>query len=91
MNDRQQCLHQLFRRQARLTPGATAVVDGEDSITYGELDNLTDRLAGYLQAHGVTLDNPVGIFMETCYEYIISYIAILKAGGAPLADAAHGR
>ncbi len=82
MDDRQQCLHQLFRRQAHLTPGAVAVVDGEVSITYEELDNLTDRLAGYLQAHGVGLDNAVGIFMETCSEYIVSYIAILKSGGA---------
>ena len=82
MDDSQGCLHEIFRRQARRTPDAVAVVDGNSSITYGELDNLTDRLAGYLQSHGVTLDKPVGIFMETCYEYVVSYIAILKAGGA---------
>ena len=81
MDDSQQCLHEMFRRQALRTPDAVAVVDGDDSITYGELDNLTDRLAGYLQANGVTFDNPVGIFMETSYEYVVSYIAILKAGG----------
>lgn len=82
MENHQQCLHQMFHHQAKRSPGAIAVVDGDHSVTYRELDYLTDCLAGYLQAHGVTLDNPVGIFMETCYEYVVSYIAILKAGGA---------
>ncbi|MDP6455560.1 MAG: thioester reductase domain-containing protein [SAR202 cluster bacterium] len=75
-------LHQLFQLQAKKTPDAVAVVDGARSITYEELDDLTDSLAGYLQQQGITHDDPVGIFMDTCAEYVIAYIAILKAGGA---------
>jgi len=82
METDQICLHKLFQQQAERTPEAISVVDGDRSITYSELDHLTDCLAGYLQKHGVSFDNPVGIFMETCAEYVIAYIAILKAGGA---------
>lgn len=82
MDVNQTCLHWLFQDQVQLTPDALAVVDGRTSISYLELDYLTDCLAGYLQSRGITFDNPVGIFMETCAEYVIAYIAILKAGGA---------
>lgn len=87
MKSERLCLHQLFRNQAEQTPEAIAVVDGDTAVTYRELDRTTDRLAGYLQAQGVTFDQSVGIFMETCIEFLIAYIAILKAGGAyiPLA------
>ncbi len=81
MKDNMPCLHELFMQQARKTPDAVAAVDGDRRISYAELDRMTDHLAGYLQARGVTLDDPVGIFMEKSLEYIAAYIAILKAGG----------
>ena len=68
MDANQTCLHRLFQRQAQSTPDALAVVDGYTSISYRELDDLTDNLAGYLQSRGITFDDPVGIFMETCAE-----------------------
>lgn len=76
------CLHQLFQNQADLTPEAVAVVDGDKAMTYRELDRTTDELAGFLQNQEVAFDETVGIFMESCMEYLIAYIAILKAGGA---------
>jgi len=82
MNTKHLCLHQLFQLQANRTPDSVAVVDGDKANTYAEIDRLSDVLAGYCQRQGVTFDNAVGIFMETCVEYLISYIAILKAGGA---------
>lgn len=82
MKTEQLCLHQLFKCQVERTPDAIAVVEDNKTITYKELDRKTDVLAGYLQEHGVTFDKSAGIFMETCTEYLISYIAILKAGGA---------
>ncbi|MGV7223744.1 MAG: AMP-binding protein, partial [Nitrospinales bacterium] len=82
MKTNQLCLHQLFQRQAERTPEAVAVVESDRAMTYRELDRQTDLLAGFLQKHGVIFDSAVGIFMETCAEYVISYIAALKAGGA---------
>jgi amino acid adenylation domain-containing protein/thioester reductase-like protein len=82
MKTNQLCLHQLFQRQAERTPEAVAVVEGDRTMTYRELNRITDLLAGFLQKNGVIFDSAVGIFMETSTEYVVSYIAILKAGGA---------
>ncbi|XP_070554169.1 uncharacterized protein [Ptychodera flava] len=78
-------LHDMFTRQAKLTPDAVAVVsDDGRKMTFGELDAKTDCLATNLRILGVVPDSIVGIYMEKCIEYTISYIAILKAGGAYL-------
>ena len=82
MKTEQLCLNQLFQNQTDRTPEAVAVVDGDKTMTYRELDRTTDKLAGFFQNQGVAFDETVGIFMETCMEYLIAYIAILKAGGA---------
>ncbi len=78
------CIHQLFQCQVAKTPEAVAVVDGDRTFTYRELDQITDSLAGYLQEHGVQVEQRVGILMEKCAEYIIACLAALKAGGAYL-------
>lgn len=75
-------LHQLFRNQAARTPQAMAVVDHHHTYTYQQLDQATDAMAGCFQELGVHFDTPVGIFMETCAEYVLPYLAALKAGGA---------
>ena len=51
-------------------------------MTYTELDRATGALGAWLQSCGVGTDDPVGIFMDTCAEYIVGAIATLKAGGA---------
>lgn len=49
-------------------------------MTFEELDCVTDLLAKYLCQIGVGANKVVGILMERCVEYVICYIAILKAG-----------
>ena len=78
------CLHALFRIQARRTPDAVAIVgpsSDTSSITYAALDEATDRLAAALLRRDVTKNDPVGILMNRRAEYVLAYIAILKAGG----------
>lgn len=84
MNDKNyECLHELFVKQARKTPNNTAVVsDDGRSLTFKELDELTDTLATNFRHHGCGKDRVVGIYLEKCLEYPIAYIAALKAGGA---------
>ena len=81
------CLHQLFKVQAAKTPDALAVVAGDERKSYSELDQATDSLGAYLRHHGVSPDDRVGVFMETCSDYVVACIGALKAGGAfmPLA------
>ena len=75
-------LHNLFASQASRSPDAAAIVFPDGQTSYGELDRETDALGAYLRQCGVAADDPVGIFMETCREYIVATIATLKAGGA---------
>ena len=82
MNSVERSLHDLFKAQALETPDEPAIVFGHEQITYSQLDQATDALGAYLRYCGVSTDDPVGIFMETCPEYIVASIGALKAGAA---------
>ncbi|GER90193.1 hypothetical protein KDW_43550 [Dictyobacter vulcani] len=76
------CMQQLFEQQALKTPGATALVVGEERLTYAELDRRANQLASYLQQQGVGPDVLVGVCMERSVELIVALLGVLKAGGA---------
>lgn len=76
------CMQQLFEAQAELTPAATAVVFGDGSLTYQELNKKANQLAHQLQALGVRPEVPVGVCMERSAELIVALLGVLKAGGA---------
>ena len=78
------CLQEIFERQMKKTsPTATAVVSGDGrSLSFSELDNLSDVLATNLRHKGVKRDKAVGLYLERSLEYPVAYVAILKAGGA---------
>ncbi|MEO1801115.1 MAG: amino acid adenylation domain-containing protein, partial [Cyanobacteria bacterium J06629_2] len=73
---------ELFSIQANQTPNATAIIDCDLEITYQELEQQSDRLAGYLQSLGVKPEVRVGICVERSLDMIVGMLAILKAGGA---------
>jgi amino acid adenylation domain-containing protein len=75
-------VHALVEEQAAVRPGAVAVVHGERSLTYGELNERANRLAHHLRALGVAPDVPVGLCLERCPDLIVGILAVLKAGGA---------
>jgi amino acid adenylation domain-containing protein len=77
-------LHELVARQATGAPDRIALVAGDATLTYGELDRRADALAGRLRALGVRPGAIVGIAMERSPEVIVGYLAALKAGGAYL-------
>ena len=76
------CIHQLFEEQVERTPEATAVVFGEQQLTYQELNQRANQLAHYLESLGVGPETLVGICMERSIEMVVGLLAILKAGGA---------
>ena len=82
MNAVESCLPDLFKAQAAETPDGLAIVYGHQQTSYSQLDQATDSLGAYLRYHGVSPDDPVGIFMETCSEYIVASMGTLKAGAA---------
>ncbi|HEV8070237.1 MAG TPA: amino acid adenylation domain-containing protein, partial [Planctomycetaceae bacterium] len=76
------CLHHLFEEQVERTPDAIAVICGDKSITYGELNARANQLAHHLCRLGVGPEKLVGLCMERSLEMIIGILGILKAGGA---------
>ena len=77
-------VHELFERQVARTPEAIAVVEGNECLTYAELDSRANRLAHHLVAMGVGPDVIVALCLDRSVELMVSVLAILKAGGAYL-------
>jgi len=77
-------IHQLFRQQVENVPGNTAIVLDDKNLTYRELNDRANRLAGVLKEKGVKPDTIVGIMMQSSVELIIAIMAVLKSGGAYL-------
>jgi amino acid adenylation domain-containing protein len=76
------CVHALFEEQVARTPEAIALVCGEQSVSYGQLNVRANQLAHYLIEQGVGPDVPVAICIERSLEMVVGLLAILKAGGA---------
>ncbi|HVA44763.1 MAG TPA: amino acid adenylation domain-containing protein [Pirellulales bacterium] len=74
--------HEAFELQAAATPGATAVVYGNRSLSYAQLDQRANALAGVLAELGVGPECLVGVALERSLDMVVSLLAVLKAGGA---------
>jgi amino acid adenylation domain-containing protein len=74
---------ELIAKQAALHPGKTAVQYKEKTISYGELELLSDRLAGYLQAvYPSEPDKLFGVMMDRSATMAVCILAVWKAGAA---------
>ncbi|HYO60253.1 non-ribosomal peptide synthetase/type I polyketide synthase [Archangium sp.] len=76
------CMHELVQAQVERTPRAVAVVSGQRTLTYAELNRRANQLAHYLRRLGVRPEVRVGICVERTEDVVIGLLAILKAGGA---------
>ncbi|MBB1253071.1 amino acid adenylation domain-containing protein [Streptomyces sp. OF3] len=73
----------LIAAQTEQNPEATALVFGDEEVTYRDLDLRANRLAHRLRAdHGVGPDVPVAVCLERGTELVVALLAVLKAGGA---------
>jgi len=75
-------LHNLVERQVSLTPGAIALRFGQASMTYAEIDKRSNQLANYLRRRNVIAEVRVAIALPRSFDLVISFLAVLKAGGA---------
>jgi non-ribosomal peptide synthetase-like protein len=76
------CLHELFEFQVDGREDAVAIVCGDVSVTYGELDVHCNRLAHYLRFLDVGPGRLVGVFFDRSELPIFALLSVLKAGAA---------
>jgi amino acid adenylation domain-containing protein len=75
-------VHERFAEQARRRPWATAMVTPEGRLTYGELYERSQRLAGQLRELGVGPEVLVAVCASRALTRLVGLVAVLAAGGA---------
>jgi amino acid adenylation domain-containing protein len=75
-------LHQLFLKQAAITPQNVAIITSHHQITYQELSALTLTLGSQLKALGAQPNQLIGIVMEKGWEQVVATLGILTSGAA---------
>ena len=80
--DDTQTVVSLFRRQAKATPDAEAVVFKDHRYTYAEVDDISDRIAAYIVSKGLGVGDAVSILIPRCEWMAIASLGVLKAGCA---------
>jgi non-ribosomal peptide synthetase component F len=76
------CVHELVQEQARLHPEAPAVECGGRRLSYRELDDRAEQLAGQLRKRGVRANALVAVYLERSLQMLVGLLAVWKAGGA---------
>ena len=71
----------FFKTFCHLNAANEAVVAGDERLTFADLDRISDGLALGLVRRGVAKGDRIAIAMRNCPAWIVSYMAILKAGG----------
>ncbi|MFF2957308.1 amino acid adenylation domain-containing protein, partial [Kitasatospora sp. NPDC057965] len=74
----------LFARQVARAPEAIALVHGDERLSYAELDERSDRLAGDLAARGAGAERVVAVALPRSVDLMVTVLAVLKSGAAYL-------
>ena len=80
-------LPSLVAEHARAQPQATALVVGDQRLSYAALNALADRVAAALQRDGLQPSERIAVCASSSVAYVAVYLGTLRAGGAvaPLA------
>ncbi|WP_445454938.1 amino acid adenylation domain-containing protein [Flavobacterium sp. HNIBRBA15423] len=71
----------LFEAQVEERPNAVAVVCEGESLTYEELNNLSNLLAYKLRSQGIGRNDIVGLLVDKDLYTVVGMLGILKSGG----------
>ena len=75
-----------LRRARKVDESHIALVSGDKRWTYGELDEITDRIAAALSSLGIQSGDRVALQLSNCPELVMTYYACFKLGaiGVPI-------
>ncbi|MFD1812684.1 acyl-CoA synthetase [Rhodococcus gannanensis] len=77
-------LADLFEAAADTVPERTAIVCGDERLTYAELDAASNRLAHHLADEGIGPGDHVGMYMRNSIEFVEALLACLKVRAVPI-------
>lgn len=82
-------IHELFEHQVEKTPKAVAIIFGDKSLSYEDLNNRSNQLARKMR---VCYENRVGerlktdvlipLYLDRSIDTVVAILAVLKVGGA---------
>jgi long-chain acyl-CoA synthetase len=75
-------IYQVIRREVSPHLGSVALVEGERQISYGDLLQAVDEIAGVLRSRGVEATDRVALSCADSIEYIVASLAVLSLGSA---------
>ncbi|MFR0356704.1 amino acid adenylation domain-containing protein [Streptomyces sediminimaris] len=73
-----------FQAQVAATPDAPAVLFGDETLSYAELNRRANRLAHALIRRGVGPESIVALALPRSSAHIVALLAVVKAGAAHL-------
>ncbi|MEQ8192696.1 MAG: long-chain fatty acid--CoA ligase [Candidatus Eremiobacterota bacterium] len=74
-------LARIITEHSQNIPEATALIYKDRHISYGELEQLTNRLARGLMSLGAGYGEKVALVCPNMPEFVISFFSVLKCGG----------
>lgn len=77
-----QPLHKFLDSAADWLPTRTATIFNGQTLSYGQLNEQANQLAHALKGLGIGVGDRVAVVLPTSPEFVLSYYATLKAGGA---------
>src|SRR5688572_9532378 len=77
-------LADLAEHTVDLLPDRTALICGDRSVTFGELEARANRLAHHLASVGVGERDHVAIYAYNCIEYVEAMLAAYKLRAVPI-------
>jgi len=76
------CVHRQFVARAQQHPNDPALTCDGETLTYGELNQRVQRLAGWLRGRGVGAGDRVGICTQRGFGMVTAVLATLRCGAA---------
>ncbi len=79
--DKPRVFHSIFEQKAAENPKMIALICKDQRLTYEELNEKANQLAGFLKDKGAGVGERICVLMDRSPELYISILAVLKSGG----------